>query len=77
MELMKKKLMSGRKDDKRVAMLKSIKPYLSEKRQDSVDSISQVLGMLSMMEGMQKKGTVKKKSKSKSNSKSKKTGEQK
>lgn len=73
MELMKKKLMSGKKNDKRVAMLKSIKPYLSEKRQESVDSISQVLGMLSMMEGMQKKGTVKKKSKSKS----KKTGEQK
>ncbi len=71
MELMKKKLLSGRKDDKRVAMLKSIKPYLSDKRQDSIESISQMLSMLSLMEGMQKKDTGKKKSKSK------KTGEKK
>lgn len=70
---MKKKLFSGRKDDKRVAMLKSIKPYLSGKRQESIESISQMLSMLSLMEGMQKKDTGKKKGKSKS----KKTGEKK
>ncbi len=73
MELMKKKLLSGRKDDKRVAMLKSIKPYLSDKRQDSIESISQMLSMLSLIEGMQKKDTGKKKTKSKS----KKTGDKK